>query len=87
VLREVGHAAFEDKTLRPLLLDEPSVMGIESISVDQFEVRVVARTLPGKQFEVGRTLRVRISAALRKAGITAPAMTVQTDAAGVEPSS
>jgi small conductance mechanosensitive channel len=79
VLREVGHAAFTDKALRPLLLDEPSVMGIESISVDQFEVRVVARTLPGKQFEVGRVLRGRISMALRDAGITAPGMSVETD--------
>jgi small conductance mechanosensitive channel len=79
VLREVGQAAFADETLRPLLLDEPSVMGIESISVDQFEVRVVARTLPGKQFEVGRMMRGRISIALRDAGITAPGVVVEAD--------
>jgi moderate conductance mechanosensitive channel len=79
VLREVGQAAFDDKTLRPLLLDPPSVMGIESISVDQFEVRVVARTLPGRQFEVGRILRGRISIALREAGITVPGVLVETD--------
>jgi len=84
VLREVGHAAFTDKALRPLLLDEPSVMGVESISVDQFEVRVVARTLPGKQFEVGRTLRARISIALREAGVTAPSMSVETDSPDVK---
>ena len=47
--------------------------------VDQFEVRVVARTLPGRQFEVGRILRVRISIALREAGITVPAVLVETD--------
>jgi small conductance mechanosensitive channel len=79
VLRAVGKAAFADKELRPLLLDAPSVMGIESISVDQFEVRVVARTLPGRQFEVGRTLRGRISIALREAGITVPGVLVETD--------
>ena len=33
-------------------------------------VRVVARTLPGKQFEVGRELRARIASALLEAGIT-----------------
>jgi small conductance mechanosensitive channel len=80
VLREVGHAAFADERLRPLLLDEPSVMGVESISVDQFEVRVVARTLPGKQYEIGRTLRGRISMALREAGIIASDVDVETDA-------
>jgi small-conductance mechanosensitive channel len=79
VLREVGHAAFIDEALRPLLLDEPSVMGVESISVDQFEIRVVARTLPGKQFEVGRKLRGRISMALQEAGIFAPGVNVETE--------
>jgi small conductance mechanosensitive channel len=79
VLRKVGQAAFDDTALRPLLLDPPSVMGIESISVDQFEVRVVARTLPGRQFEVGRILRGRISIALREAGITVPGVLVETD--------
>jgi len=78
VLRNVGKEAFEDETLRPLLLDTPSVMGVESISVDQLDVRVVARTLPGKQFEVSRTLRARISTALREAGITVSAM-IETD--------
>jgi small conductance mechanosensitive channel len=79
VLREVGRAAFTDARLRPLLLDEPSVMGVESISVDQLEIRVVARTLPGKQYEIGRTLRGRISMALREAGIIASDMNVETD--------
>ena len=79
VLREVGHAAFIDEALQPLLLDEPSVMGVESISVDQFEIRVVARTLPGKQFEVGRKLRGRISMALQEAGIFAPGVNVETE--------
>jgi small-conductance mechanosensitive channel len=87
MLREVGRAAFTDKALRPLLLDEPSVMGVESISVDQLEVRVVARTLPGKQFEVGRTLRERISIALREAGIVAAGMSVETGSPGAETSS
>jgi moderate conductance mechanosensitive channel len=80
ILREVGHAAFADAALRPLLLDEPSVMGVESISVDQFEVRVVARTLPGKQFEIGRTLRGRISLALQDADIIDSGVRVESDA-------
>ena len=78
ILKEVGHAAFADETLRPLLLDEPSVMGVESISVDQFEIRVVARTLPGKQFEIGRRLRGRISMAFREAGIITPDVNVES---------
>jgi len=79
VLREVGKKAFEDEALRPLLLDPPSVMGVESIAVDQFDIRVVARTLPGKQFEVSRVLRGRISTALREAGITLGGAMVESD--------
>lgn len=70
ILRGVGHAAFSDSRLRPLLLDEPTVMGVESIEVDQVNVRLVARTLPGKQFQVGRELRVRVAAALQPEGIS-----------------
>ena len=74
LLHQVGEAAFEDGRLRPLLLDPPSVMGVESLDVDGLKVRMVARTLPGKQFEVGRELRVRIARAFRKAGINVPTM-------------
>lgn len=80
ILRQVGVTAYEDPRLRELLLDEPSVMGVESLEVDQVSVRVVARTLPGKQFQVGRLLRARIAAALRDKGIT---VTPQLDTAGV----
>jgi moderate conductance mechanosensitive channel len=48
-------------------------MGVESMDIDQFKIRVVVRTLPGKQFEVGRALRVRITGALLRAGISVPA--------------
>jgi small conductance mechanosensitive channel len=75
VLRGVCEQAFADDTLHKLMLDEPSVMGVESLEVDQFNVRVVARTLPGKQFEVGRALRARITRALLREGIiTTPAV-------------
>jgi small conductance mechanosensitive channel len=74
ILREVGEQAHRDEDLGVLLLDAPTVMGVESIEVGQFNVRVVARTLPGKQFEVGRKLRARITVALAQAGVTVPAV-------------
>ena len=55
--------------LPALLLDPPSVMGVESIGVDTVNVRMVARTLPGKQFDVGRELRELVVANLRRAGM------------------
>jgi moderate conductance mechanosensitive channel len=69
VLRDVGRDAFRDPALRPLLLDPPTVMGVESLGLDEVNVRVVARTLPGKQFEVGRDLRARIVQAFGRQGV------------------
>ena len=69
ILRQVGRELFADEVLQPQLLDPPVVMGVQSIEVDQMQVRMVARTLPGRQFHVGLALRGRIAAALRREGI------------------
>jgi moderate conductance mechanosensitive channel len=69
ILQGVVDAAFADERLRPLLLDAPSVMGVESLDIDSVRLRLVARTLPGKQFEVGRQLRARIAVAFHDEGI------------------
>ena len=69
VLGEVCEAAPEDPGLNELLLDKPKLMGVESIELDTVNLRMVARTLPGKQFEVGRKLRLLVVAALTRAGI------------------
>jgi small-conductance mechanosensitive channel len=80
LLHEVGEQAFADPAMRPLLLDEPSVMGVETLDLEQVNVRMVARTLPGKQFEVGRDLRARIVLAFRRAGLNVPAATTHVAA-------
>jgi small conductance mechanosensitive channel len=72
VLQRVGQEAFRDERLRPMLLDPPTVMGVEDIEVDTFSVRMVARTLPGRQFEVGREIRARVASAFRREGINVP---------------
>jgi small-conductance mechanosensitive channel len=72
LLRQVGEDAFRDPALNRLLLDPPSVMGVESLGIDQVNVRLVARTLPGKQFEVGRSLRARIVVTFRSHGLSLP---------------
>jgi small conductance mechanosensitive channel len=79
ILQKVGTETYDDVDLRPLLLDPPTVMGDESIELDTVNNRVVARTLPGKQFEVGRKLRARIAVSLRVEGIhVAPTLDTET---------
>jgi small-conductance mechanosensitive channel len=77
-LREVSTTAMRDDGLPDLLLDEPQVMGVESIEKDTVNLRMVARTLPGKQFEVGRRLRAHIVSALRRAGVAHPEAAAST---------
>ena len=72
VLHGVTEKAMEDPGLNALLLDAPQLMGVESIELDTVNLRMVARTLPGKQFEVGRRIRVLVVRALRRAGIASP---------------
>lgn len=73
-VNEVLHQVCEnvlvaDAPLRDLLLDQPSIMGVESIELGVVNLRMVARTLPGKQFEVGRRLRIQVVRALASAGV------------------
>ncbi|MGE5697978.1 MAG: mechanosensitive ion channel family protein [Candidatus Sericytochromatia bacterium] len=72
VLHDVCETAMDDAQLKDLVLDAPSLMGVESIETDRVTLRMVARTLPGKQFEVGRRLRVLVVRALSRAGIASP---------------
>ena len=76
VLHRVCDSAVADPELEYLLLDKPKLMGVESIGLDTVNLRMVARTLPGKQFEVGRRLRMLVIAALTQAGIVTAAETV-----------
>jgi moderate conductance mechanosensitive channel len=73
VLKRVGQEAWNDDQLRKIMLDPPTVMGVERIEVDTFSVRMVARTLPGMQFDIGRELRARVASAFRQEGINVSA--------------
>jgi len=84
LLREIGDEAYKEPDVRRLMLDNPAVMGVQSIDVDHFQIRLVARTLPGKQFDVGRILRARIAAGLRREGINLPANLDTADPSGTE---
>jgi moderate conductance mechanosensitive channel len=84
MLRMIGDEAYKEPDVRRLMLDAPAVMGVQSIDVDHFQIRVVARTLPGKQFDVGRILRARIAAGLRREGINLPANLDTVGPAGTE---
>ncbi len=55
------------------IIGQPVVAGVETIEVGYVQLRLLVRTLPGRQFDVGRDLRLRVLVALQHAGITTPA--------------
>ena len=73
LLREAVKSMAADAHWSDLLLGEPVVAGVETIDVGYVQLRLIARTLPGRQFEVGRELRLRAITALRAAGVVSPA--------------
>ncbi len=84
LLRLIGVEAYKEPDMRRLMLDPPAVMGVQSIDMDHFQIRVVTRTLPGKQFDVGRVLRARIAAGLLREGIHLPANLGTADPTGTD---
>jgi small conductance mechanosensitive channel len=70
VVRDAAESVCEDPAWRDAILGEPVVAGVESIEVDHLQLRLVARTLPGKQFDVARVLRLRIARALQQVGVS-----------------
>jgi len=60
VLREVGRELEQDPEWGPLLVEPVEVPGVESFGDSQVTVRVWAKTLPLKKWDVARELRRRI---------------------------
>jgi small conductance mechanosensitive channel len=50
-------------------MEEPEVWGVESVSSEAIVMRLVARTLPLRQWEVARELRERLKNALASASV------------------
>lgn len=61
-----------DRQWSPVLLDQPEVWGIESVSPDAIVLRAVARTRTSARDDVARELRARIKRALDRADIVLP---------------
>ena len=76
-LREMAKEMGRDPAWSNTLVDEPTVAGIETIEVGYLQLRLIARTLPGRQSDVGSELRLRAALTLQEAGISPPAISVR----------
>ncbi|HEU0080310.1 MAG TPA: mechanosensitive ion channel family protein [Longimicrobiaceae bacterium] len=69
VLREVGRGLQEDPEWKHFLVEEVTVPGIESFGESSVNIRVMAKTVPLKQWDVARELRRRIKRRFDEEGI------------------
>jgi len=72
VLAEVGRSLTEDESFGKLVLEPPQVLGVEALTDSQVTIRMLAKTVPFKQWEVARELRRRIKSGFDREGIRAP---------------
>lgn len=70
VMRQTVDAMWRDPAWHEILLEEPEVWGVQSLSSDGVVMRVAARTAPLRQWEVQRELTERLKGALDAAGAT-----------------
>jgi small-conductance mechanosensitive channel len=61
----VCEAMAQDPKFAPMLIETPSVTGVDELGAENVEVRVAGRSLPVQQWKVERELRRRIAAELR----------------------
>lgn len=73
LLEEVATAAEGAPELVDVLLERPSVVGVNAVSANTMTIRMVAKTLPNQHWAVQRWLLERSLSALSKAGIRSPA--------------
>jgi small-conductance mechanosensitive channel len=72
ILRETAATLQADELYRDAILEPLEVLGVESFKDGQVVIRSRLKTVPNRQFEVGRELRRRLRYALDEAGIDLP---------------
>jgi small conductance mechanosensitive channel len=72
VLREVGAALAADEAFQPHILDQLEILGVDALGDSQVVIKIRIKTVPLKQWEVGRELRRRIKKAFDTQGIEIP---------------
>jgi len=72
VLKEVADDLWHDEKFADLIVEEPTVTGVETMSRDGLTVRLMVKTKPEQQGPVARELRARIKDRFDAEGIALP---------------
>jgi small-conductance mechanosensitive channel len=69
VLRDVAHDLWDDEDFQHLIIEEPSVWGVQDLTPNWVTVRVTLKTAPLEQWAVAREMRQRILLRFEHEGI------------------
>ena len=72
VIRDTATAMGQDPDWEDKFVEEPQVLGVESIVGMTMTIRTIAQCVPGENFAVQREMRERLKAALDAAEVQAP---------------
>lgn len=72
VLKQICHDIYEDREWHPLLIEEPDPQGILSFGDSSINFRILAKTVPGKQWSIDREIKTRIKKTFDQKGIEIP---------------
>jgi moderate conductance mechanosensitive channel len=72
ILRQVGQSLQEDPRYGPFILEPIEIFGVDSFTDWSVHLKLRIKTVPLKQWEVGRELRKRIRKALAQNGVQVP---------------
>jgi moderate conductance mechanosensitive channel len=64
IMKNTADQMWQEPRWHDVIMEEPEIWGVESVSSDAIVMRLVARTLPLRQWEVARELRERLKNAL-----------------------
>jgi len=71
-LREIAEAVSQDPKFRPSILEPLEIIGVDAFLDSQITLKARIKTVPLKQWEVGRELRRRIAKEFKERGIEIP---------------
>jgi len=72
ILRDECERLGADEQWAPKLEGRPTVLGVDSLDAASFTVRILIKTKPGEQWELGREFRRRVRMRLEAEGIAMP---------------
>jgi len=72
ILKEVAHDIWADEDYKGIVIEEPEVTGVETMTPEAISLRVLIKTAPMQQWSIARELRLRIKARFDHEGIRMP---------------